>query len=197
MEGQPAPDLEPGRPLRSGVSAHHRHAYRQHFSARRFRVVPVRIAEDRNSRQLRAVLRPHRRCVRWPTPCFRRATPPTSATLQPDQHQSFAHAGGRAGVSEHPRQPDASAGRPVQLQHHGPAHARTPTREQGSFEIEQQLGAHSTLSVGYQHVRGLHLIISVNQNVPTCTAVRKQQRMPAESDLRQRQPVFLAGRFPL
>jgi len=42
--------------------------------------------------------------------------------------------------------------------------------EQGSFEIEQQLGAHSTLSVGYQHVRGLHLIISVNQNVPTCTA---------------------------
>jgi len=42
--------------------------------------------------------------------------------------------------------------------------------EQGSFEIEQELGAHSTLSVGYQHVRGLHLIISVNQNVPTCTA---------------------------
>ena len=28
----------------------------------------------------------------------------------------------------------------------------------------------STLSVGYQHVRGLHLIISVNQNVPTCVA---------------------------
>jgi hypothetical protein len=42
--------------------------------------------------------------------------------------------------------------------------------EQGSFEIEQQLGASSTLSVGYQHVRGLHLIVSINQNVPTCTA---------------------------
>ena len=42
--------------------------------------------------------------------------------------------------------------------------------QQGSFEIEQQLGMHSTLSVGYQHVRGLHLIVSVNQNVPTCTA---------------------------
>ena len=42
--------------------------------------------------------------------------------------------------------------------------------EQGSFEIEQQLGAHSTVSVGYQHVRGLHLIISVNQNVPSCVA---------------------------
>ena len=42
--------------------------------------------------------------------------------------------------------------------------------EQGSFEIEQQLGAHSTLTVGYQHLRGLHLIISMNQNVPTCVA---------------------------
>ena len=42
--------------------------------------------------------------------------------------------------------------------------------EQGSFEIEQQLGAHSSLEVGYQHVRGLHLIASVNQNVPTCVA---------------------------
>jgi hypothetical protein len=43
--------------------------------------------------------------------------------------------------------------------------------EQGSFEIEQQLGKNATLSVGYQHLRGLHLIISVNQNVPSCTAV--------------------------
>jgi len=43
--------------------------------------------------------------------------------------------------------------------------------EQGSFEIEQQLGSKTTLSAGYQHVRGLHLIISVNQNVPSCAAV--------------------------
>ncbi len=42
--------------------------------------------------------------------------------------------------------------------------------EQGSFEIEQQLGAGSTISAGYQHVRGLHLLISVNQNVPLCAA---------------------------
>ena len=41
---------------------------------------------------------------------------------------------------------------------------------QSSFEIERQLGAHSTLSVGYQHLRGLHLIMSVNQNVPACVA---------------------------
>ena len=42
--------------------------------------------------------------------------------------------------------------------------------EQGNFEIEQQLSSTSTLSVGYQHLRGLHLIVSVNQNVPSCTA---------------------------
>jgi hypothetical protein len=42
--------------------------------------------------------------------------------------------------------------------------------EHGSVEIEQQLGGASTLSVGYQHIRGLHLIASINQNVPSCTA---------------------------
>jgi hypothetical protein len=42
--------------------------------------------------------------------------------------------------------------------------------QQTSFEIEQQLGERSTLSIGYQNLRGLHLIISVNQNVPTCVA---------------------------
>ena len=49
-------------------------------------------------------------------------------------------------------------------------HMQNAYSEQGSLEIEQQLGAHSTLSVGYQHVRGLHLIVSMNQNVPTCPA---------------------------
>jgi hypothetical protein len=42
--------------------------------------------------------------------------------------------------------------------------------EQGSLEIERQIGARGTLSVGYQHLRGLRLIVSVNQNVPTCAA---------------------------
>ena len=42
--------------------------------------------------------------------------------------------------------------------------------QQTSFEIEQQIGERGTLSVGYQNLRGLHLIISVNQNVPACVA---------------------------
>ena len=47
---------------------------------------------------------------------------------------------------------------------------RNAYSEQGSFEIEQQFGKGATLSVGYQHVRGPHLVVSVNQNVPRCSA---------------------------
>jgi hypothetical protein len=50
-------------------------------------------------------------------------------------------------------------------------HMKNAYSEQGSLEIERQLSSTATVSVGYQHVRGLHLIVSVNQNVPTCAAV--------------------------
>ncbi len=49
-------------------------------------------------------------------------------------------------------------------------HMQNAYSEQGSLEIEQQLGRRSTISAGYEHLRGLHLIVSVNQNVPTCAA---------------------------
>lgn len=39
---------------------------------------------------------------------------------------------------------------------------------QASLEVEQQIGDSVTVSAGYQYVRGSNLIISVNQNVPTC-----------------------------
>jgi hypothetical protein len=42
--------------------------------------------------------------------------------------------------------------------------------QQASLELEHQLSERSSLAVSYQHVRGLHLIISVNQNTPTCLA---------------------------
>jgi outer membrane receptor protein involved in Fe transport len=41
---------------------------------------------------------------------------------------------------------------------------------QASVEAEQQLGESSTVSVGYQYLRGDKLIVSINQNVPTCVA---------------------------
>jgi hypothetical protein len=42
--------------------------------------------------------------------------------------------------------------------------------EQGNLEIEHQLGEHAGVSIGYQHLRGLHLIAAVNQNAPACVA---------------------------
>ena len=41
---------------------------------------------------------------------------------------------------------------------------------QASVEVEQQLGAGATIGVGYQYLRGLNLLMSINQNVPTCVA---------------------------
>jgi len=40
---------------------------------------------------------------------------------------------------------------------------------QASMELEQQLG-NSTVSIGYQYLRGVNLIVSINQNVPSCVA---------------------------
>jgi hypothetical protein len=41
---------------------------------------------------------------------------------------------------------------------------------QASAEVEQQVGEHGTISIGYQYARGVNLIASVNQNVPSCVA---------------------------
>jgi hypothetical protein len=41
---------------------------------------------------------------------------------------------------------------------------------QGSVEVEHQVGERSTVGAGYQYLAGRNLIISVNQNVPTCVA---------------------------
>ena len=49
-------------------------------------------------------------------------------------------------------------------------HMQNAYSEQSSVGIEQQIGARGTFSVQYQHLRGLHLIAAVNQNVPTCVA---------------------------
>jgi hypothetical protein len=41
---------------------------------------------------------------------------------------------------------------------------------QASIEVEQQFGAATTVSVGYQYLRGQGLLMSINQNVPSCVA---------------------------
>ncbi len=49
-------------------------------------------------------------------------------------------------------------------------HIQNAYSEQASLEVEQQLNSSSTLSLSYQHLRGLHLLASINQNTPICIA---------------------------
>jgi hypothetical protein len=42
---------------------------------------------------------------------------------------------------------------------------QNPYSQQASLEVEQQLSPASTLSISYQHTRGLHLISSINTNI--------------------------------
>jgi Carboxypeptidase regulatory-like domain/TonB dependent receptor-like, beta-barrel len=41
---------------------------------------------------------------------------------------------------------------------------------QANVEVERQIGDRSTISAGFDYVRGSSLIISINQNVPSCAA---------------------------
>ena len=47
---------------------------------------------------------------------------------------------------------------------------RNAYSHQASIEVEQQLGDRATMSVGYEYLRGRQLLMSINQNVPTCVA---------------------------
>ena len=64
---------------------------------------------------------------------------------------------------------------------------------QASIEIERQLGGNSTISVGYQYLRGRepdHL------NQSERAGVRRrghEQRLPPGSGLREQQPVLVGG----
>jgi hypothetical protein len=44
--------------------------------------------------------------------------------------------------------------------------------EQANLQVERELPGNASLSVGYLHLRGLHLIVSRNVNVPTLTAAQ-------------------------
>ena len=63
--------------------------------------------------------------------------------------------------------PTAPTGLPVSFSTMNP-NIKNAYSEQANLEIEQQIGQRSTLSIGYQHLRGAHLIVSVNLNTPTC-----------------------------
>ena len=66
---------------------------------------------------------------------------------------------------------------------------------QASVEVERQIGEYGTVSVGYQYIRGLNLIIQINQNVPTWPPGRTTAA--GRIRLREQQPVLVGGRVQL
>ena len=64
---------------------------------------------------------------------------------------------------------------------------------QASVEFEQQLGARTTVSAGYQYVRGVDLLMQMNQNVPSCLPSGANNGCRPNAALRQQQPVLVGG----
>jgi hypothetical protein len=76
-------------------------------------------------------------------------------------------------------------------------HMQNAHSTQASVEIEHQIGTSTTVSAGYQYVRGDDLVISINQNVPVVRGRGHEQRVPARGRLRQQQPVLAARALDL
>jgi hypothetical protein len=64
---------------------------------------------------------------------------------------------------------------------------------QASLEVERAFGRGATVSAGYQYVRGLHLIMSINQNVPACVAAGTNNGCRPHSTYRNHNQYSSAG----
>ena len=67
--------------------------------------------------------------------------------------------------------------------------------QQASTEIEQQLGDYTTISAGYQYLNGSQLLMSVNQNVPTCVASGNNNGCRPVPTYANNSQVLVGGRF--
>ena len=101
------------------------------------------------------------------------------AQLRQIERQPVAGAGRRAGVSD--ILPTSCRRSRCQPDDDGPRTCRMRIRGRRASRSSSRSATRATVSVGYQYLRGQHLLMSINQNVPTCVAVRHEQRLPAES----------------
>jgi hypothetical protein len=88
-------------------------------------------------------------------------------TIDPNQAAllSYTFSPGQAGAPAFPSvaaTPPAGAFENYSLMNHN---ISTPYSQQASLGVEQQISAKSTLGISYQHLRGLHLIGSINTNI--------------------------------
>ena len=74
---------------------------------------------------------------------------------------------------------------------------RTPTRSRPTSRSSGRSAAAASLTVGYQYFRGENLLMSINQNVPTCVAAGTNNGCRPVSDLHEQQPVPRRRRLEL
>jgi hypothetical protein len=72
-------------------------------------------------------------------------------------------------------------------------HLQNAYARQASIEVERSFGAGRTVSVGYQYLRGAHLLMSVNQNVPACVAAGTNNGCRPEAGYRNNNQYSSAG----
>ena len=175
----PGVTLNAGRALRPAVPRNHRHRHQQRVAARRVRVDAVRVAPHHRPRQRRPVLRPRAAARAGQRAAVRR------------QHNRRHAPCGSIVVSLSPTQ----AGAPV-FPNILPAavplvtlpNLTTMDRElqnaysrQASAEIEQQLGARTTVSVGYQYPGRPRPADVGEPERADVRGRRHQQRLPART----------------
>ena len=101
----------------------------------------------------------------------------TSNALQRDgsKYQTAVFSFGQAGAPVFPAQlPAFPAGQFINITVIDP-HIQDSYSQQANFQIEREVSKSTTVSVGYQWTRGLHLVLSRNLNVPTLTAAQAVQ----------------------
>ena len=196
VERHPAADAQPRAALRPAVPRDHRHRHEQRVAAGRLRLDAVRRRATWSCAAAPASSSTACRCGRWPTRCCRPATRPTWPTCGSTNIALTPGAGRRAGIPEHPAgagavgdalQPDDHAARPAErLLAPGEPRSRAAGRRASapSASATRTCAAHG-------------LLMSINQNVPSCVRRRHQQRLPADRRLRQQQPVPVGRRVDL
>ena len=186
--------LEPGRALRPAVPENHRHRHEQRLAARRFRLVSVCIQAHRGSRQLWAVLRPRSSARAGECPLVGGNTTTINSSSQISVSLSPTQTGAPVFPNILPST-GLPAGVLVNFTTMNP-NMQNAYSEQGSFEIEQQLGRAQHLErrlPASARTSSDRLRQSERANL---RGVGQQQRMPPEPELREQQPVFPLWRIP-
>ncbi len=169
MESRAEPDAQRRPALRPAVAADDQHRHEQRLAAARLRVDADGVAPHRRPRQRRPVLRP-RAAARGRQRAALGRQHHRHHEARPRQHQPVARTGRRAGVPEHPQRGGAARHAP-QPDDDGSRTCRTRIRGRRASRSSSSSASGRRSASATSTRAASNLIISVNQNVPSCVAV--------------------------